>query len=118
MMPNSAAPAAPKPQNSCGSAFEVATDPNVVNLASLAVGSIVSLHGVDPAGAKAPSRKELRYLGNNRFETLENTRGWSRPGDILVAMEDSFSLNQCLRFKMEKTGQVATTRMIDSLSVR
>lgn len=115
---NSAAPAAPKPQNSCGSAFEVATDPNVVNLASLAVGSIVSLHGVDPAGAKAPSRKELRYLGNNRFETLENTRGWSRPGDILVAMEDSFSLNQCLRFKMEKTGQVATTRMIDSLSVR
>lgn len=116
---NAAAPAAaPQPQNSCGSAFEVATDPNVVNLASLAVGSIVSLHGIDPAGAKAPSRKELRYLGNNRFETIENTRGWSRPGDILVAMEDSFSLNQCLRFKMEKTGQVATTRMIDSLSVK
>ena len=118
--------AAPKASSACASAFEVAGSAgieknvslNEINISSLNAGDIVSLHGVDPNGVKAPTRKELRYLGGGRFETLENTRGWSHAGDIIVAKDSVWTLHQSLRFTLERTGQVASTRMIDSMQVK
>ena len=118
--------AAPKASSACASAFEVAGSAgieknvslNEINISSLNAGDIVSLHGVDPNGVKAPTRKELRYLGGGRFETIENTRGWSHAGDIVVAKDSVWTLHQSLRFMLERTGQVASTRMIDSMQVK
>ena len=118
--------AAPKVSSACASAFEVAGSAgieknvslNEINISSLNAGDIVSLHGVDPNGVKAPTRKELRYLGGGRFETIENTRGWSHAGDIVVAKDSVWTLHQSLRFMLERTGQVASTRMIDSMQVK
>lgn len=118
--------AAPKAASACASAFEVAGSAgieknvslNEINISSLNAGDIVSLHGVDPNGVKAPTRKELRYLGGGRFETIENTRGWSHAGDIVVAKDSVWTLHQSLRFMLERTGQVASTRMIDSMQVK
>ncbi len=119
-------PPAPKASSACASAFEVAGSAgieknvslNEINISSLNAGDIVSLHGVDPNGVKAPTRKELRYLGGGRFETIENTRGWSHAGDIVVAKDSVWTLHQSLRFTLERTGQVASTRMIDSMQVK
>lgn len=91
---------------------------NEINISLLNVGDVVALRGVDPNGVKAPTRKAFRYLGNNRFETLENTRGWSNSGDVVEALDPIWNLNQNLRFKLEKTGQIAKTRMIDSMQVK
>lgn len=123
---NTVPPPAPKASAPCASAFEVEgpagieknVSLNEINISSLNVGDIVSLHGVDPNGVKAPTRKELRYLGGGRFETLENTRGWSHAGDIIVAKDSVWTLHQSLRFTLERTGQVASTRMIDSMLVK